>query len=106
MLRVVSFPNPSQGEHAIAIAFQVVSSPLACVFVTAGGWKVQLTLLPLGKTLAMFFQTREKDQYCFSDKLLFFLCSVMLTLLFCKMFILSASLDSDCSAGREVLNLV
>lgn len=40
MLRVVSFPNPSLGKHAIA--FQVVSSPVARVFVMVSGWKVKL----------------------------------------------------------------
>jgi len=40
MLRVVSFPNPSLGKHAIAV--QVVSSPAACVFVMVRDWKVKL----------------------------------------------------------------
>lgn len=55
MLRVVSSPNPFLGKHAAA--FQVVSSPAACAFVTVTGWTVKPKSLPLGKAAVMFLRS-------------------------------------------------
>lgn len=79
MLRVVSFPNPSLGKHAIA--FQVVSSPVAYVFVMVSGWKVKLRHYCLWVKLKQCFSDKGKNfSNVFQISCLFY---VVLCLRFC-----------------------